>query len=158
MVSALLSLSSYVLGPDGTALDVKSHSASDGESETINFATNIACGLNVIKVIAFPVWTCGRVDVWTCGRVDVCLHEYNDPTLVIMYNHCTKTFSLHYGSSNSGRLPETHDRMISKLATQQAHRFRSTLSSASMTSQRFHNRVSLCLATCEHRRVDEEVY
>ena len=76
-----------------------------------------------------------------------------------MYNHCTKKpFPLHYGSSNSGRLPETHDRMISKLATQQAHRFRSTLSSASMTSQRFHNRVSLCLATCEHRRVDEEVY
>ena len=72
MVSALLSLSSYVLGPDGTALDVKSHSASDGESETINFATNIACGLNCNKGHRVPcvdVWTCGRVDVWTCGRM-----------------------------------------------------------------------------------------
>ena len=35
MVSALLSLSSYVLGPDMMALDVKSHSASDGESDII---------------------------------------------------------------------------------------------------------------------------
>ena len=55
MVSALRSLSSYVLGPDMIALDVKSHSASDGESDRI-LRRDIACGLNV-QVLAFPVWT-----------------------------------------------------------------------------------------------------
>ena len=62
MVSALLSLSSYVLGPDMIALDVTSHSASDGESDIM-----LLCDEYRVRS------ECSGPRVVPC--VDVCLHE-----------------------------------------------------------------------------------
>ena len=128
MVSALLSLSSYVLGPDMIALDVKSHSASDGESDIIlRRMTNIACGgLNVQVLASFPVWT------YVC--MNTVTQHLSSCATIAPPKHLTLTPPRRQ-QLRAPTLPETHD--LQTCHTTDTKVSNEEVFSASM-SQRFH--------------------